>query len=274
VLTQPADCRRGIPPVPSSTSEPRSPARPWACQRRGAVSRTVPRRRYRLPGVQAISPAPRRPWTRGRRTVIVRMTAGGEKLATVRIDNDPVALAVQRTRNLAGWWPPAPADAGTRAAISPPSRSPAAWRRPLPREGVMLNRDDLVGDLAASIRLGYEAEADDPSIAFELPDPREVDWLASWLIGEGWTRPSGWLHEHVRPTDPVAEARAASLFGWTRMIFGGWAATAHALTTPEEERQQCGRIRFRASAVLHKSGWRMRADTARLGSSHARAGVE
>jgi hypothetical protein len=42
--------------------------------------------------------------------------------------------------------------------------------------------------LAASIRLGYEAEADDPNIAFEQPPDDEVQWLAGWLVSEGWSR--------------------------------------------------------------------------------------
>jgi hypothetical protein len=55
--------------------------------------------------------------------------------------------------------------------------------------------DDMASDyeaqaaaLAASIRLGYEVEADDPNIAFEQPSDDEVNWLAGWLVSEGWSR--------------------------------------------------------------------------------------
>ena len=47
----------------------------------------------------------------------------------------------------------------------------------------------LASDLAASIKLGYEVEADDPKIAFEPPPDDEVRWLADWLVSEGRTRP-------------------------------------------------------------------------------------
>jgi hypothetical protein len=47
--------------------------------------------------------------------------------------------------------------------------------------------------MAASIRLGYEVERDEPNIAFETPPDREIEWLAGWLVSEGWTRPDRWL---------------------------------------------------------------------------------
>jgi hypothetical protein len=50
----------------------------------------------------------------------------------------------------------------------------------------------LSKELAASIKLGYEAEADDPNITFETPSDEEVRWLADWLVSEGWTRSPGW----------------------------------------------------------------------------------
>jgi hypothetical protein len=58
--------------------------------------------------------------------------------------------------------------------------------------------DRLVGDLVASIRLGYEVEADDPNLAFEMPPPDEVQWLAAWLVSEGWTRDPNWPHDACR----------------------------------------------------------------------------
>jgi hypothetical protein len=49
--------------------------------------------------------------------------------------------------------------------------------------------EHLSSDLAASIKLGYEAEAKFPNIAFETPPDDEIRWLADWLVGDGWTRP-------------------------------------------------------------------------------------
>lgn len=43
-------------------------------------------------------------------------------------------------------------------------------------------------DLAAAIRLGYEVERDDPNIGFESPPDDEIEWLAAWLVSEGWTQ--------------------------------------------------------------------------------------
>jgi hypothetical protein len=53
----------------------------------------------------------------------------------------------------------------------------------------------LVSDLAGSISLGYEVEATDPNIAFDVPPPDEINWLAAWLVSEGWTRDPRWLEE-------------------------------------------------------------------------------
>jgi hypothetical protein len=53
----------------------------------------------------------------------------------------------------------------------------------------------LASDLAASIRLGYEAEADDPNIPYEMPEADEIKWLAAWLVSEGWTRRPDWPRE-------------------------------------------------------------------------------
>lgn len=53
----------------------------------------------------------------------------------------------------------------------------------------------LASDLAASINLGYEVEADDPNIAFEPRPDDEVRWLANWLVSEGWTRSPNWPRE-------------------------------------------------------------------------------
>ena len=53
---------------------------------------------------------------------------------------------------------------------------------------VTVDYERLASDLAASIKLGYEVEVDDPNIAFEPPPDDEVRWLAGWLVSEGWTR--------------------------------------------------------------------------------------
>ena len=50
----------------------------------------------------------------------------------------------------------------------------------------------MASDPAASIKLGYEVEADDPNIEFESPPDDEVRWLADWLLSEGWTRSPDW----------------------------------------------------------------------------------
>jgi hypothetical protein len=47
-------------------------------------------------------------------------------------------------------------------------------------------------DLAASIRLGYEAEQEDPNFRFDVPSDDEIRWLGAWLAGEGWSRPDDW----------------------------------------------------------------------------------
>ena len=48
--------------------------------------------------------------------------------------------------------------------------------------------DRIVELLAASIRLGYESEADDPNLSFPVPSDKELRWLAYWLAGEGWVK--------------------------------------------------------------------------------------
>lgn len=45
-------------------------------------------------------------------------------------------------------------------------------------------------DLAAAIQLGYEAERDDPNIGLDAPPRDEIEWLAGWLVSEGWSRTS------------------------------------------------------------------------------------
>ena len=47
-------------------------------------------------------------------------------------------------------------------------------------------------DLANTMALGYEVDAsEDPTLGFSAPSQRELRWLASWIISEGWARTSG-----------------------------------------------------------------------------------
>jgi hypothetical protein len=62
------------------------------------------------------------------------------------------------------------------------------------RDEVTGYHKQLTRDLAASIRLGYESEAADPNIGFEMPTDEEIAWLAAWLVSEGWARDRNWLH--------------------------------------------------------------------------------
>jgi hypothetical protein len=54
----------------------------------------------------------------------------------------------------------------------------------------MTDYSDQVAALANTIRLGYEVEKDDPNIGFDAPSEREIEWLASWILSEGWARRS------------------------------------------------------------------------------------
>jgi hypothetical protein len=58
------------------------------------------------------------------------------------------------------------------------------------------------------------------------------------------------------PTDPEREAHLGRVALWLSREDLGWLASRCACTdtTPNEERDQCGRIRFRARAALHKAG--------------------
>jgi len=47
---------------------------------------------------------------------------------------------------------------------------------------------DRAAELAAAIRFGYEVERDDPNIGFETPSADKIEWLAAWLVSEGWSR--------------------------------------------------------------------------------------
>lgn len=47
-------------------------------------------------------------------------------------------------------------------------------------------------ELSGSIRLGYEAEGEDPTFPFKAPSLDEIQWLAGWLVSEGWSRSPDW----------------------------------------------------------------------------------
>lgn len=46
----------------------------------------------------------------------------------------------------------------------------------------------VVKKLADTMQLGYEVERDDSNLGYEVPPREEFEWLASWIIGEGWTQ--------------------------------------------------------------------------------------
>jgi hypothetical protein len=48
-----------------------------------------------------------------------------------------------------------------------------------------------VEDLANTIALGYQVEQRDPSLGYSLPPREELEWIASWIVSEGWQRTSG-----------------------------------------------------------------------------------
>lgn len=56
----------------------------------------------------------------------------------------------------------------------------------------MSDYERTVSELAASIRLGYEAERDDPNFQFDAPSEDETNWLGNWLASEGWSRSADW----------------------------------------------------------------------------------
>lgn len=60
-----------------------------------------------------------------------------------------------------------------------------------PAEGRGQDQDGFsrrAAELAAAIRLGYEVEHNDPNIGFETPPDDEIEWLAAWLVSEGWSQ--------------------------------------------------------------------------------------
>jgi hypothetical protein len=61
---------------------------------------------------------------------------------------------------------------------------------------------------------------------------------------------------HPEPTDPGREAALGRIALWLDPEDLTWLGSHCACTadTPMEERERCGRIRFRANAALHKAG--------------------
>ena len=62
--------------------------------------------------------------------------------------------------------------------------------------------------------------------------------------------------KEIASTDPSREADLGRVALWLDVEDLRWLATRCTCddATPEAEREQCGRIRFRANAALHKAG--------------------
>jgi hypothetical protein len=60
----------------------------------------------------------------------------------------------------------------------------------------------------------------------------------------------------VQPTDSSREVELGRIALWLDVEDLRWLATSCACTdsTPDDIRDRCGRVRFRASAALHKAG--------------------
>lgn len=65
-------------------------------------------------------------------------------------------------------------------------------RAPITQNGAVSDYKRVASELAASIRLGYEVEQNDPNFQFEVPSEDEINWLGSWLASEGWLRSPDW----------------------------------------------------------------------------------
>jgi hypothetical protein len=64
--------------------------------------------------------------------------------------------------------------------------------------------------------------------------------------------------EPPTPTDPELEARLRRVALWLDVEDLAWLARTCTCDddTPDEAKERCGRIRFRANAALHKAGHR------------------
>ena len=57
---------------------------------------------------------------------------------------------------------------------------------------LLVDYDEQVQSLVNTVLLGYQVEREDPRIAFPTPSRAEVEWLAAWILSEGWQRAPGW----------------------------------------------------------------------------------
>ena len=55
-------------------------------------------------------------------------------------------------------------------------------------DGLMDDYARQVNDLAGAIKLGYEVERGHAAAGFAAPSDAEAEWLAAWIISEGWSR--------------------------------------------------------------------------------------
>ena len=67
----------------------------------------------------------------------------------------------------------------------------------------------------------------------------------------------------IAPTDPQRESDLGRVALWLDPDDLRWLATRCTCSdaTPEDERERCGRIRFRANAALHKAGLQVDVET-------------
>lgn len=54
--------------------------------------------------------------------------------------------------------------------------------------------DEKSALLANVIHQGYEAQRNSPLTGYTTPGEGEIEWLASWLVSEGWTLPEPQEH--------------------------------------------------------------------------------
>lgn len=78
-------------------------------------------------------------------------------------------------------------DARTRGDVTPENTS---GRPELPPGTLGTTSYDARRDLESSLRLGIDVESDDPSLAPIVLglSAEQVEWIASWLAGEGFSR--------------------------------------------------------------------------------------
>lgn len=54
----------------------------------------------------------------------------------------------------------------------------------------MTTRPPAATEISMSLRLGLEVESDDPTMVDAIPEltQKQIEWIGSWLAGEGFTR--------------------------------------------------------------------------------------